>query len=195
LLGALNVRFLLLDGRQGSPGAGWMAREPAPGAAWLYENTSVRSRAFVVTDVRAEPDPRRAIALLRALNPNESAVIERPVAALGAPGAPATPSVAPARIVRYAETEMIVEATGPGLLVMSESFYPGWRATVDGVAETVVRANVHLRAVPLGAGPHVVHVWYDPLSVKVGFGLTAVAVGVNLAALGVAWHARRRRAA
>ncbi|HET7771795.1 MAG TPA: hypothetical protein VFN74_23680, partial [Chloroflexota bacterium] len=190
LLGALNVRFLALDGRQGPPGTGWDAIEAAPGAAWLYENQSVLPRAFVVSDVRAEPDPRRALALLRGLDLATSAVVERPV-----PGLPeGTPRDAPAaQVVTFSATEMTVDATGPGLLVLSESFYPGWRAAIDGAGAPLVRANLHFRAVPLTAGAHRVRVWYDPFSVKLGFALSALTIAGNAAALAVL--RRRRRGA
>jgi hypothetical protein len=187
LLSAFNVRFLLSDGRQGAPGAGWTAHEVAPGAAWLYENEAVLPRAFVVSDVRAEPDPRRALALLRGLDLTASAVIERPVAGLASGAAR---GAAPAEISHYSSTDLTVEATGPGLLVLSESYYPGWRATVDGVDAPLVRANLHFRGVPLSGGPHRVRVWYDPLSVKLGFAATALALLGNVVALAMARRAR-----
>ena len=36
-----------------------------------------------------------------------------------------------------------------GYLVVSDTWYPGWQATVDGEAATIERANVHFRAVYL----------------------------------------------
>ena len=194
LLGALDVRFLLLDGRLGSPGPGWTAIEPAPGAAWLYENTSPLGRAYVVTDVRIEPDPRRAISLLRALDLRSSAVIERPTSGLAESTAAAPVAGAPARIVAYSADELAIGASGPGLLVVSDTYYPGWRATVDGVPAALLRTNLHLRGVALAPGAHDVRVWYDPLSVKAGFAVTALALFGNGALLLVARRVRRRLA-
>ena len=62
LLGALNVRYVLSDGRNGSPGPGWTLRESAPGAAWLYENEGQRvlPRAWLVERVIPAPEPEEA---------------------------------------------------------------------------------------------------------------------------------------
>ncbi|HEU5318060.1 MAG TPA: YfhO family protein [Chloroflexota bacterium] len=194
LFGSLGVRFLLTDGRAGPPGTGWRALDSAPGVAEVYENADVAPRAFVVRDVIAEPAPERTVALLRTLDLRRSAVIERPVAGLGndLPRSDA-PSGVPARVTSYAAGSIEIDASGPGLLVMTETFYPGWRATVDGAAAPIVRADLHFRGVPLAAGSHRVRLWYDPLSFKVGVALAVLAIVLNLALL---WRARpylRRR--
>ncbi len=49
-----------------------------------------------------------------------------------------------------------------GYLVLSEPFYPGWEATVDGAPAPQLRANLAFTAIPLPAGEHVVHREYKP---------------------------------
>jgi hypothetical protein len=44
--------------------------------------------------------------------------------------------------------------TAPALVLLSEAFHPWWRATVDGTPAPVLRAQLALMAVPVGAGPH-----------------------------------------
>ena len=102
---------------------------------------------------------------------------------------------------------------GRSLLVVSDSYYPGWRAAVDGRPAPLLRTNVLLRGVPVPAGRHQVRLWFDPLSVRLGFALSALALVANGAALGstgaggggasstergrqrrVRWAGRRRRA-
>jgi uncharacterized membrane protein YfhO len=74
------------------------------------------------------------------------------------------------------------------LLVLSEVYYPGWRATVDGVSTPILRADVALRAVPLRAGTHRVELVFDPGSVKIGIAVTvATMVAVMVGAL-LGWH-------
>ncbi len=189
LLGALNVRYLLTDGRSGSPGAGWTARDDAPGAAWLHEHRAPGPRAFVVDTITAEPVPARALALLRTLDWRSAAVVERPSPGLQTgPASAASGSAAPAgsaTITSYAaqSVEIDVTATRPGLLVLTDTHYPGWKATVDGADAPVLRANVLFRGVAVAAGTHRVRFWYDPLSVKLGFSLSALALALNSALL------------
>ena len=60
----------------------------------------------------------------------------------------------------------------PGLLVISEGYYPGWRAAVDGVATPLVRANVMMRGVVLDAGEHEVEFHFRSRSIEVGAALS-----------------------
>jgi uncharacterized membrane protein YfhO len=75
--------------------------------------------------------------------------------------------------------------------VLSDSWYPGWRATVDGREARIERADLHFRAVYLEAGTHRVEFAYRPMSYLIGLGIT----GITLAAVvvGLAAMAIRRR--
>ena len=81
-----------------------------------------------------------------------------------------------------------VTAATDELLVMTEIYYPGWRATVDGVETPILRADYAFRAVPVRAGSHRVEMIFDPWSVKIGIGITLAALCVALAGL---WLVRR----
>jgi hypothetical protein len=50
----------------------------------------------------------------------------------------------------------------PGYLVLADTWYPGWQATVDGEPVEILRANYAFRAVWLGEGEHVVEFVYRP---------------------------------
>jgi len=62
-------------------------------------------------------------------------------------------------------------ATGPGKLVLSEVFYPGWKVMVDGEKKTVEKAYGLLRGVYLSEGEHEVEFYFQPLPVYFGIGL------------------------
>jgi len=85
-----------------------------------------------------------------------------------------------------------VRAAGdsPGYLVLSDSWYPGWRATVDGRDAPIVRANVMFRAVPVSAGEHLIELTYEPQSFRLGAGVSA---GSLLVGIVLWWGARRWR--
>jgi hypothetical protein len=211
LLGALNVRYVLTDGRNGSPGPGWLLRESAPGAAWLYENVDVTPRAFLVQNVSAAPaDDEAAIRQLAGLDLTRDALVDVAAGALtpvsSAGPAPGGPSGGPsgghsggptrrAQIVRYSprELEIQTEADAASLLVLTDSYYPGWRASVDGRPATVLRTNVLFRGVPVPAGEHRVRLWFDPLSVRLGLALSTITLLANGAAVLI--YGRRRRSA
>jgi len=68
-----------------------------------------------------------------------------------------------------------VEAASDALLVLSEVYYPGWRATVDGEPAPILRVDSILRAVPVPAGAHRVEMRFVPLSFWLGAGISGLA--------------------
>lgn len=97
-----------------------------------------------------------------------------------------------ARVVEHVPNRLVVEveAVANGFLVLSEIYYPGWRARVDGHNAPLYRADYLLRAVPVEAGHRRVEVYYDPLSFKVGLGITVVTL---LICGGVVFFAGRKQ--
>ncbi|MCK4314134.1 MAG: YfhO family protein [Anaerolineae bacterium] len=60
------------------------------------------------------------------------------------------------------EIELAAEMEDEGFVVLSNQYYPGWRAYVDGREERIYRANYILMAVPLAEGSHTVKFVYQP---------------------------------
>jgi hypothetical protein len=85
------------------------------------------------------------------------------------------------RVVSRAPERFVIEAdmACPGLVVAGDSYYPGWRAWVDGVRRPIQELEA-VRAVRSGAGRHVIEFRYRPAAVYWGFGLTML--GFALAA-------------
>jgi hypothetical protein len=94
-----------------------------------------------------------------------------------------TPCPAPDRLrVLSRQPEAFVieaELACPALVVAGDSYYPGWRARVDGERRPVQELDA-VRAVRAGAGRHTIEFRYRPASVYWGFGLTML--GFALAA-------------
>ncbi|MFY2562327.1 YfhO family protein [Corallococcus terminator] len=86
--------------------------------------------------------------------------------------------------------ELDVSACDDSYLVVTDSHYPGWRATVDGKDTPIHRANYALRAVRLTPGPHRVHFDYVPTSFRLGLALSLL----GWAGLGFVWLRARHRA-
>jgi uncharacterized membrane protein YfhO len=62
------------------------------------------------------------------------------------------------------------------LLVLSDTYFPGWKAFVDGKETKIYRADYAFRAIPLKAGTHRVEFIYDPISFKLGVGGTLMGI-------------------
>jgi uncharacterized membrane protein YfhO len=77
-------------------------------------------------------------------------------------------------IIEYNSERMkiITSLPRPKILVLSEAFYPGWKACLDGKEVRIYQANFAFRAVPLPSGMHTVTFVYDPISFKVGKAIT-----------------------
>jgi uncharacterized membrane protein YfhO len=74
--------------------------------------------------------------------------------------------------------------------VLSEVYYPGWQATVDGEEVQVLRANYAFRAVALSPGKHVVKMTFEPWTWQMGLAISIVTWG-GLVAWAI-WEIKRR---
>jgi uncharacterized membrane protein YfhO len=95
------------------------------------------------------------------------------------------------QIISESNNRLRVHAETPenGLLVVSDTFFPGWKAFVDGREERILQANYQFRAVALPSGSHQVEFVYDPLSFKLGALGTVLGIAGCLA---LGWLNRRR---
>ena len=87
--------------------------------------------------------------------------------------------------------EFDVEAASNGILVLSDSYFPGWSASVDGEEVPMVHANRVMRAVPVPAGQHKVVMTYLPTSFVVGAIVSAVSVLALIMAIVIRRYTRK----
>jgi hypothetical protein len=122
--------------------------------------------------------------------PREVAVTERRVPGIG--GASGE-SAGTARIVRYEPDHVRIDAdlTKPGIVVLGDNWYPGWKATVDGKDVDVERVDYVMRGTVASAGRHVIDYRYQPSSWRIGWIVSLLAL-LSLATAVVL--ERRRRA-
>ncbi len=85
---------------------------------------------------------------------------------------------------------LTVEAQEKAFLVLNDTYFPGWQAFVDGKRTKIYRADYTFRAIPLNAGTHRLEFVYDPMSFKLGAGVTLLGI---LGCIGMGWVARRKR--
>jgi hypothetical protein len=74
------------------------------------------------------------------------------------------------QLLSYNAHRIVIEAQmeQPGLLVLADSFYPGWKVWVDGNPDIIFPTNHLLRGVYLSEGDHKVEFVYQPISYKLG---------------------------
>jgi hypothetical protein len=94
----------------------------------------------------------------------------------------------------FNEIRLETTAASPALLVLSEVYYPDWKAQVDGKPAEALQANHIMRAVAMAAGEHEVVFQYDTSRIKRGLLISATSLGAMLVALaaGIVLSARRR---
>ncbi len=128
----------------------------------------------------------QAIVRMRAdgFDPAQTAVIEgtppqEQLASLEASPATDGSSV---EITSYSDNrvELVARMENHGLLVLSDTYYPGWKAYVDGKETTVYPTDVALRSVFVPAGEHQVKFVFSPGSFKAGVLIS----GLSLLVLG-----------
>ena len=161
----------------------------------VLENRRARPRAWLASEVVAlsERDMSMAIhhSLLpdgRRFDPAGMALVDagdEPAAAYGADGAIVrTQSVEPGRI------RVMVSSNAGGFLVLSESYYPGWRARVGDRRIAVRRTNLSLQGVSVPPGQHVVTFEFVSLTLRAGAAVSVLTL-LGLAVLaGRGWRQR-----
>jgi uncharacterized membrane protein YfhO len=87
--------------------------------------------------------------------------------------------------------ELSIAPSSPGILVLSEIHYPGWRATVDGSSREVLRVDWNLRGVRVEPGESHVTLEFRPRTFRAGAFVTFLTL---LASAFLVWLGRRRRA-
>ena len=89
---------------------------------------------------------------------------------------------------RDTQVELDVRMACKGMVIASETFYPGWEAAIDGRPAVIYEAYGALRGVVVDAGAHRIEFRYRPMSVYWGALLTALGL---TGALGLAIFSRR----
>ena len=159
----------------------------------VYKNLRAFPRASLIGGLRSIPDRD---ALFEAMidpefRPERGVITEaNPEHSL-----PALSETRPgtAEIVEYGRRRVVVEvdAEDDGVLLLTDAYYPGWTATVDGEGAEIFPAYYLFRGVLISAGRHEVVFEYTPNTLRIGLALSLGAMAfVNV--LGI-WAIRRRR--
>ena len=177
----LGVRYVMLP-----PGAGPLWPHLTLGYdgrdARVFVNDRALPRAFLVFHARCADDAA-APRLIR-----EHAVdLRREVLLAGCatpPGAgPPTPASAEIGVYGPTRVRITTAADAAAYLVLTDTWFPGWRARVDGREAILWRADHAFRAVWVPPGKHEVEFRFEPRSLKIGLLVSVLSLAAALAVL------------
>jgi hypothetical protein len=174
LLRALNVKYLVAFQPMTVEGLTLISSFPQY-FSWLYKLDRAVPRVYVVNKVTVETFTAKILRRLATdgFDPKTEVMLDQ------------TPAIQPqealqasAKIARYENARVTIRASldAAGILVLADSFYPGWNAYVDGKKEGILRANLFFRAVALPAGEHTVEFRYEPMSFKIGLSISVTTI-------------------
>jgi hypothetical protein len=164
------------------------------GEVKVYKNPEAFPRAFLVHQVETAKDGPDALERVMALGPRlrQVAVLEGSLPELlsGLPLAEKDKAMedrVQIRVYTAQRVEIEIDASSPGLLILGDTYFPGWQAEIDGKKVPVFRANYLLKGIAVDQGIHRIAFFYQPFSFYFGLGLTVLAGGV------IAWCLMRKR--
>ena len=162
------------------------------GEIFIYRFKACRDRALLVYDYQVEPDRAAVLARVSSggFDPQKTVLLEAQPTPIVDISSTQTNQPGSVRIVSYEPDRVRLEAalTRPGFLLLLDTYFPGWSATVNGSPVTICRADYNFRAVPLPAGTSTVVFSYFPGSLRWGM----ILCGAGVLALAAAWFAPRK---
>jgi hypothetical protein len=143
----------------------------------LYEVRDAVPRTYVVSQATYDQDPMNTLRRVSSegFDPKREVVLDVPTHL-----EPKTdfPGEATIRLYENNRVEISAQLSEPGILVLTDAFYPGWKVFVGGKEQKVLRANYLFRGVELPAGEQMVEFIYEPDSFKLGLIISLLTVGL-----------------
>ncbi|GAB4342573.1 MAG: hypothetical protein Kow0099_20280 [Candidatus Abyssubacteria bacterium] len=204
MMGLASLRYLLTEEpleQPKSPGLkpgcnGNVLESDDDSSLYVYENEFSMPRVYLVSDYVITNSEEES---LEAIENHRDSLRYLVVLEDGSPSfspSEGAESSGEAGIRNYGTNEVRVEvkAVRPSLLILTDSYFPGWKAYVDGEERPIWRANSLFRAVEVAAGRHAVMFRYRPASVRWGFGISLVTLAFVMIGVTVERHRMKRSA-
>jgi len=159
----------------------------------VSENLRAMPRAWLVPEV-ISAKPNQVLEAIqssrlpdgRTYKPNQVALVEAPL--MFKAQNPDLAATAEIISLSNSQIEIQTDSTSPAFLVLSDVYYPGWRATIDGKPTPIFQTNYVLRGVQVPHGNHRVTFEFNPVSFHLGLGVSSA----SLVLLGyLAWKLSR----
>jgi hypothetical protein len=177
LIDLLGVKYILTTSEIGIEGYE-LAFDGQGRDIKIYENKEVLPRVFIVHRVEEIFEKEKILSRLKSnsFDPSLMAIIseELPPEERTANERVPLRDSSEAHILDYGLNSVFIRAKmeNPGFLVLTDVYYPGWKAFVDGQERKIYRTDHIFRSVFLEGGEHEVRFIFDPLSFRIGLYLT-----------------------
>lgn len=195
-LGLLGVTDLLQDPIDPVVRMPGLRLRYAAGDGRVYSNARAVPRASIVDSQRVVGDGDEALRAVAspAFQARDAVVTERRLAGVSTRQGQVAPGPAGrANIEDYRAERVTVRAIAPrtSVLVLSDLFFPGWKATVDGRQVPIHRVDYLLRGVVVMPGRHTVDFRYEPATWRAGLAISAVSLLVLVGLAAAGWRRQR----
>jgi len=179
LLSALNIKYIASPKKLDLKGYD-MVKESL--IANIYQNKNVLPRAFLSDNAYVERDKFKIFQkfLDKKWDPEKEVILEEEPVGFNSrqPIAESRKPYDRVDIISYKPNEVTIGvlAGSPKFLVLSDSYYPGWRAYIDGNRAKIYEANYVMRAVYIKPGTHEVKFIFVSLSFWIGLAISLISL-------------------
>jgi len=193
LINLTNVKYIIASVEPEGLPRGQLKEVYHNSSVRIYEYLSYLPRAYVVHQAKTINDDAQILEMLTSstFDPRSQIIIEE-LPPAGLPGN--VPSSNDRVQITQYQPQMLsiqVELAENGFLFLSDAYYPGWQAFVNGGETKIYRANYAFRAIYLPKGKHQVQFIYTPAGFKLGLAVTITGLILTLAVLAVCWKKKR----
>lgn len=160
-LNLLNARYFLFES---TPQTGNFTK--ISGINYLYENMDALPRLFIAHNTETITSPDSILAKIdnSDFDPRKTIILEKPTPLKNPSAASADTGQDKADFVYYSPDEINIStySPNPGMLFLSEMYYPGWKAYVDGSPAEIYQTDYLFRSVYIDKGRHTIKMVFDP---------------------------------
>ncbi len=151
-------------------------------APFIYKNASALPRVFTIGRARVVPSEKETLKELERLDPKEYVLLERLPVRYRNPSA-ASFSTSEAQIVHYSpqQIKIAVKTEEDKFLILSDTYSPYWKATIDQKPSTILRADYGLRGLYVPKGKHLIEFSFHYYPFYYGLILTGLSLAFLMA--------------
>ncbi|MDP4200251.1 MAG: YfhO family protein [Bacteroidota bacterium] len=174
LLGLANVKYVVTRSRVITDSA--VRRVLAADGLTIYENLRVKPRAYFASSVKIlDSDAAVSQTMLQSDFDGSTALIRRPDAWNKFADRYDTSGTMQVRDVSNEEIAIDANTNAKSFLVMTDTYYPGWKCYVNGLRRPIYRVNFAMRGVEVPAGKSVIVFRFEPDLFTASLGLSGLA--------------------